>query len=317
VKRVLLAVLLVGVTAIWGWTFVVVKDATAAYGVVGFLAIRFAIAAAALGPVCLKRVTWRTLRAGVAIGVAMAAGYLLQTFGLQYTMPTNSGLITGLFVVFAPISAKAFFRVRLDRAILVSVVISLIGLVLLTGQMPGEFRVGDFLTLGCAAAFGLHIALLSRYARDHDALVLALGQMLAAAVLFGAAWPFVEPMALPSGQVWLSLLLVGVVASALAFYIQTLVQQRLSAAGTAVILTMEPVFAVLFGYWLAGDRLTAIQVAGAACVLAAQVWATAWGLRRRDEAQRSVTPPGGQRRQLPHAGLKATIEGPEGPGKKN
>jgi drug/metabolite transporter (DMT)-like permease len=140
VKRVLLVVLLVGVTAIWGWTFVVVRDATAAYGVVGFLAIRFAIAAAALGPICLKRVTWRTLRAGAAIGVAMAAGYLLQTFGLQYTTPTNSGLITGLFVVFAPISAKAFFRVRMDWTLLVSVVISLIGLVLLTGQMPGERR---------------------------------------------------------------------------------------------------------------------------------------------------------------------------------
>jgi drug/metabolite transporter (DMT)-like permease len=167
------------------------------------------------------------------------------------------------------------------------VVISLIGLVFLTGQMPGELRVGDFLTLACAVAFGLHIALLSRYARDHDALVLALGQMLAAAVLFGAAWPFAGPMAQPSGQVWLSLLLVGVVASALAFYIQTLVQQCLSAANTAVILTMEPVFAVLFGYWLAGDRLTAIQVAGAACVLAAQVWATAWGLRRREESERN------------------------------
>jgi drug/metabolite transporter (DMT)-like permease len=284
VKRILLTALLIGVTAIWGWTFVVVKDATAAYGVVGFLAIRFAIAAAALGSICLKRATGRTLRAGAAIGVAMAAGYLLQTFGLQYTTPTHSGLITGLFVVFAPMSAGAFFRVRLDWTLLVSVAISLVGLVLLTGQMPGEFRAGDFLTLGCAAAFGLHIALLSRYAREHDALVLALGQMLAAAVLFGAAWPFVEPMARPSGQVWLSLLLTGLVASALAFYIQTVVQQRLSAAGTAIILTMEPVFAAFFGYWLAGDRLTAIQITGAACILAAQVWATAWGLRRRNGA---------------------------------
>ena len=284
VKRILLTVLLIGVTAIWGWTFVIVKDATAAYGVMGFLAIRFAIAAAALGPICLKRATWRTLRAGAGIGVAMATGYLLQTFGLQYTTPTHSGLITGLYVVFAPMSAGAFFRVRLDWTLLVSVAISLIGLGLLTGQVPGEFRAGDFLTLGCAAAFGFHIALLSRYAREHDALVLALGQMLAAAVLFGAAWPFVEPMAQPSGQVWLSLLLTGIVASALAYYIQTLVQQRLSAAGTAIILTMEPVFAALFGYWLAGDRLTAIQIAGAACILAAQVWATAWGLRRRNEA---------------------------------
>ncbi|MCX5682701.1 MAG: DMT family transporter [Planctomycetota bacterium] len=316
-RRILLTALLVGVTAIWGWTFVVVKDATAAYGVVGFLAIRFAIAAAALGPICLRRATRRTLWAGAGIGVAMAAGYLLQTAGLQYTTPTNSGLITGLFVVFAPISAWAFFRVRMDWTLLVSVAISLIGLMFLTGQMPGELRVGDFLTLGCAAAFGVHIALLSRYACEHDALVLALGQVLAAAVLFGAAWPCVEPLALPSGQVWLSLLLTGVVASALAFYIQTLVQQRLSAASTAIILTMEPVFVALFGYWLAGDRLTAVQVAGATCILAAQVWATAWGLRRRDEACRSVTHPGGRGRQVPQAGPGAAVEGPEGPGERN
>jgi drug/metabolite transporter (DMT)-like permease len=158
-------------------------------------------------------------------------------------------------------------------------------MVLLTGQAPGDFRRGDFLTLGCAVAYGVHIALLSRYAREHDARVLALAQMLAAAVLFALVWPLVEPIAWPSAEVWGALAVTGVVASALAFYIQTLVQQRLSAVSTAVILTMEPVFAALFGYWLAGDRLTGIQLAGAAAILAAQVWATAWGLRRsRQEA---------------------------------
>jgi len=285
VKRILLAGLLVAVTAVWGWTFVVVKDATAAYGLVGFLALRFAIAAAALAPLCLRRVTRRTLLVGGGIGAAMAAGYLLQTWGLQRTTATNCGLITGLFVVFTPMSAWALFRVRMDWTLLLSVAVSLAGMVLLTGQAPGEFRRGDFLTLGCAAAYGVHIALLSRYAREHDARVLALAQMLAAAVLFAAVWPLVEPIARPSAEVWGALLVTGVVASALAFYVQTLVQQRLSAVSTAIILTMEPVFAALFGYWLAGDRLTAVQLAGAAAILAAQVWATAWGLRRsRQEA---------------------------------
>jgi drug/metabolite transporter (DMT)-like permease len=280
VKRILLMGALVAVTAVWGWTFVVVKDATAAYGLVGFLALRFAIAAAALAPLCRRRATRRTLLVGGGIGVAMAAGYLLQTWGLQYATPTSSGLITGLVVVFAPMSAWALFRARMDWTLLVSVAVSLVGLVLLTGQAPGEFRRGDFLTLGCAAAYGVHIALLSRYARDHDARVLALAQMLAAAVLFAVAWPLAEPMAWPSAKVWAALALTGVVASALAFYVQTLVQQRLSAVSTAIILTMEPVFAALFGYWLAGDRLTRLQLAGAAAILVAQVWATAWGLRR-------------------------------------
>jgi drug/metabolite transporter (DMT)-like permease len=90
----------------------------------------------------------------------------------------------------------------------------------------------------------------------------------------------VEPVAWPEPAVWWSLILTGTVASALAFYIQTVVQQRLSAARTAVILTMEPVFAAIFGYWLAGDRLSSLQLGGAACILGAQVWETLWGLRR-------------------------------------
>jgi drug/metabolite transporter (DMT)-like permease len=280
VTRILLTCLLVGVTAIWGWTFVVVKDAILLYGVMAFLAIRFAVASITLAPLCLKRMTRRTLLVGMGIGLAMAAGYVLQTFGLRCTTPTNCGLITGLFVVFAPISARILFGVRLGWTLLVSVAASLVGMALLTGQMPGQLRLGDYLTLGCAAAFGLHIALLSRYAREHDALVLAFGQMLSSAVLFGVAWPLVEPITWPEPKVWLSLLLTGTVASALAFYVQTLVQQRLTAARAAIILTMEPVFAAIFGYWLAGDRLTSLQLAGAACILAAQIWETTWGLRR-------------------------------------
>ena len=279
-KRLLLTILLVGVTAVWGWTFVVVKDAILVYGVLAFLAIRFTIAAAALAPLCLRRITRHTMLVGGGIGAAMAAGYLLQTLGLRYTTPTNSGLITGLFVLFAPVSARVLYRVRLGGTLLVSVAASLVGLVLLTGQMAGQLRLGDFLTLGCALAFGVHIALLSRYARQHDARVLALAQMLTAAVLFAIIWPLVEPVAWPEPRVWLSLALTGIVASAVAFYIQTLVQQHLSAARTAIVLTMEPVFAAIFGYWLAGDRLSSLQLVGAACILAAQVWEAAWGLRR-------------------------------------
>jgi drug/metabolite transporter (DMT)-like permease len=279
-KRVLLTVLLVGITAVWGWTFVVVKDATAAYGVLGFLAIRFAIASACMTAVGGRRMTRRTLFVGGGIGVAMAAGYLLQTLGLQYTTATNSGLITGLFVVFAPLTAWMLFRATPGRILILALAASLGGMVLLTGWTPGELRTGDLLTLGCAAAFGLHIALLSRYAGEHDARALALGQMLSTTVLFALAWPIFEPMTWPTRDVWLALLLTGTVASALAFYIQTLVQQHLSAARTAVVLTTEPVFAALFGYWLAGDRLSPLQLVGAACIMAALAIETASGLRR-------------------------------------
>src|SRR5215217_4116661 len=196
-KSPVYTLLLVGVTAVWGWTFVVVQDAISAFGVLGFLALRFALASLALSPILLSGVTRRTLLVGGGIGLVLAAGYLFQTLGLLYTTPTNSGLITGLFVVFAPLADRFFFGVRASREVVVAVVLSLLGMVLLAGAGPAGVNLGDLLTLLCAAALGLHIALLSRYAAGHDAGGLTLAQILTMAVLFAAVWPFFEPVAFP------------------------------------------------------------------------------------------------------------------------
>ena len=268
-KNLIFTLLLVGVTAVWGWTFVVVQDAISAFGVLGFLALRFALASAALSPILRSGVTRRTLLVGGGIGVVLATGYLFQTLGLLYTTPTNSGLITGLFVVFAPLADRLFFGVRASREVVVAVVLSLLGMVLLAGGGPAGVNPGDLLTLLCAVALGLHIALLSRYAVGHDAGGLTFAQILAMAMLFAALWPFAGAVELPPPEVWGALLITGLLASAGAFYIQTFVQQRLPAARTAIILTMEPAFAAFFGYWLAGDRLIAVQIVGAALILSA------------------------------------------------
>jgi drug/metabolite transporter (DMT)-like permease len=279
--RLVYTLLLVGVTAVWGWTFVVVQDAIALYGVLPFLAVRFALASAALAPIYAPRLTRRSLLVGGGIGVVLAAGYLFQTTGLLFTTPTNSGLITGLFVVFAPLADRTFFGTRVARQVLVAVGLSLFGMVLLARGGPEGANWGDLLTLLCAAALGLHIALLSRYAAGHDAGGLTLAQILAMALLFVVAWPFFEPVSLPPPGVWVALLVTGLLASAGAFLVQTTVQQRIPAARTAVILTMEPVFAALFGYLLAGDRLVAVQLIGAALILSALVIGEIMPLLRR------------------------------------
>jgi len=269
--RLIYTLLLVAVTAVWGWTFVVVQDAIALYGVLPFLAVRFALAGAALAPVYARRLTRRSLLVGGGIGVVLAAAYLFQTAGLLFTTPTNSGLITGLFVVFAPLADRILFGASASRQVVVAVVLSLTGMVLLAGGGPEGANWGDALTLLCAAALGLHIALLSRYAADHDAGGLTLAQILAMALLFAAAWPIFAPVSFPPPEVWVALLATGLLASAGAFLVQTTVQQRIPAARTAIILTMEPVFAALFGYWLAGDRLVAVQIFGATLILSALV----------------------------------------------
>jgi drug/metabolite transporter (DMT)-like permease len=269
--RLLYTLLLVGVTAVWGWTFVVVQDAIALYGVLPFLALRFALAAAVLAPLSARAVARRTLVVGGGIGLVLALGYLLQTTGLLFTTPTNSGLITGLFVVFAPLADRLFFGAQASRRIMVAVVLSLLGMALLAGGGSDGVNAGDLLTLLCAVALGLHIALLSRYSARHDTVGLTFAQILAMAILFAALWPLSGAVALPPREVWGALLVTGLLASAGAFYVQTFVQRRIPAARTAIILTMEPVFAALFGYWLAGDRLSAVQLGGAALILSALV----------------------------------------------
>ncbi len=268
--RLLYSCLLVGVTAVWGWTFVVVGDAVEFYGVLPFLAARFALAAVAMAPFARKAPP-RTLVVGGLIGLVLAAGYLFQTMGLLFTTPTNSGLITGLFVVFAPLADRVFFGAEPSQQVLIAVALSLLGMVLLAGGGPDGANWGDVLTILCAGALGVHIALLSRYAPSHDAGGLAFAQIFAMALVFALFWPFFEPVTPPPREVWVPLLVTGLVASAGAFWVQTFVQQRMPAARTAVILTMEPLFAALFGYWIAGDRLVAVQIFGASMILSALV----------------------------------------------
>jgi drug/metabolite transporter (DMT)-like permease len=196
-------------------------------------------------------VTSRTLVVGAGMGLVLAVGYLLQTMGLLFTTPTNSGLITGLFVVFAPLIDRLLFGTRISQPVLVPVLLSLLGMVLLAGGGPDGMDQGDLLTLLCSG--------------------LAFTQMLSMALTFNLLWPLFEPVAFPPREVWLALVATGLVASAGAFWVQTFVQQWVSAARTAVILTTEPVFAVLFGYWLAGDRLVPVQVFGAVLILSALV----------------------------------------------
>jgi drug/metabolite transporter (DMT)-like permease len=261
--------LLVGVTAIWGWTFTVVRDAVAVYGVLGFLAIRFTIATAVLAPLSARRLKRRTLLAGLAIGLVLGAAYLFQTLGLKYTTPTNCGIVTGLFIVFVPFFDRILYRIRVRRLLWLAVAASAAGMALLVGDSPRQLRTGDMLTVVAAAMYALHVSLLSRHARRHDPGALAMGQMLTVALGAALAWPFFEPVRLPPAGVWWAVILTGVLASALAFYIQTFVQRRLSALRTGIIITTEPLFAALFGYLLAGDRLTGIQLVGAGLLMSA------------------------------------------------
>jgi drug/metabolite transporter (DMT)-like permease len=264
-----LTVLLVLMTAVWGWTFTIVKDATAVYGTVAFLAVRFTIGFLCLSIFSWRRLSLKSLLVGGGIGITLALGYLFQTLGLRYTTPTNSGLITSLLVVAAPLFNRMLFGVRTRPLLWVAIGLTLLGLVLLTGTGLGPLASGDLLTLAAAISFGLQVVFLDRYSKHHDTLSLTIGQTAMSAIIFLAAWPMTTQIAWPSYNVWKAILLTGIIATALGFYVQTLAQKQLPTARVVVIISLEAVFAMFFGYLLAGDRLTPVQLLGALFMLAA------------------------------------------------
>lgn len=264
-------VVLLCVTAVWGVTFVQVKDAVAVYPLFAFLALRFAIATGALAPAAAGRL--RGLGRGGAgaaafLGVLLAAGYALQTAGLQRTTVSSTGFVTGMYVVLTPLIALALFRMRIPAAAWGGVALATVGLALLSGVHGGSVA-GDLLVLAAAAVYSLQIVLMERYAPRYDAVAFTTCEMAAAFAGLGAVAVAAGQLETPRGwTVWGALLVTGVFASALAFLAQTWAQRRTSATRTALVFTMEPVFAALFGYWLAGDRLGAVGWAGSAAIMA-------------------------------------------------
>jgi drug/metabolite transporter (DMT)-like permease len=259
------------VTAIWGATFVMVKEALAAAGPLTFLGLRFSLAALVLVPALAVRrgpFSWNLAGSGAAIGLFLFTGYALQTAGLQFTSASKAGFITGLSVVIVPLLATLLRQPPTNRA-LVGAALATVGLGLLSLGDDVSIQPGDLLVLGCAASFALHIVAVGRFAPRQDVLALTTAQIVAAALLTGAgALLFERPMAGQLAEILPAALFTGLFATVAAFYLQTRAQRFTSPTHTALIFTMEPVFAGLFGYLLAGERLGARGLAGCGLILA-------------------------------------------------
>ncbi|MBI4729390.1 MAG: DMT family transporter [Acidobacteria bacterium] len=261
---------LVGISLVWGSTFVLVQDAVDRVPPSQFLAIRFALATIAMAAAGgLRGLGREDLRAGIPIGVALFAGYALQTVALRHTTASNTGFITGLFVVFTPLIGATVTRRLPSAATAGGVALATAGLALLATPSGIHLGAGDALALGCAVAFAAHIVLLGHLGAGRPAIRITTVQIAAAAAASGV-WNMAKGQAVPSipAPVWGAALLTGVLASAVAFFVQTSAQRVVPPTRAAVILTAEPVFAAVFGYLFAGDRLSARGYGGAALILA-------------------------------------------------
>jgi len=276
--------LLVLISAIWGTTFTVVHEVVVGFPALMLITLRFGFAAAVFIPLLIRQrhaLSRQGMLVGALLGGLLFLGFVTQTFGLQYTTPARAGFITGLNVVLVPIIGLGFGLRPPARAIF-GVVLAVGGLVVLSwgcnlawlGCSTGntivpEQQLGDVLVLACAVAFALHIVAVSRWATRLPVLPLNAVQLIVVAALALIATSITtSPLPRPTLPVLSAALFLGLVATALVFALQLLLQRYTSATHTALIFALEPVFAAFFSWlWIREALTSAVWVGGALMLL--------------------------------------------------
>ena len=273
-RTTLLATLtLLGITAAWGSTFFLIKDLLDRVPTLDFLGIRFAIAAVALvvfAPRALGRLSREARRHAVVLGLLYGFGQILQTAGLAHTPASVSGFITGLYVVATPLFAAVLLRTRITAVTWGAVLLAVAGLAVLTldGFSVGY---GEALTFVAAMLYALHIVGLSAWSTPADAMGLATMQLIVIAVVC-LVCTAPDGIVLPDqASDWAAVLYMALIPGALGVVGQTWAQAHLSATRTAIVMSMEPVFAAFFAVLLGGESLTSRMLFGGALVLTAML----------------------------------------------
>ncbi|MGL4820415.1 MAG: DMT family transporter [Bacilli bacterium] len=286
-QRTLATLGLIFATFVWGSTFVVVQDAIATVPPFTFNAIRFGLSALCFAPFLfimrkrgeeftpLSTATWAK---GIVIGVCLWGGFILQTFGLLYTTSTKAGFLTGLCVVLVPIFAYFLGQWQPTKQGITSILLSLLGLYLLSFKGAEGFQFGDLLIVGCAVSFALHILCTSHFLKSVDVFTLTWMSLVVVALLSGVCgvlfetWTVALDASLWTDGRFLFGMGVSVLLSTIfGFLMQTYAQTVLPTIRVALIFTLEPVFAAVMGVMFVGDVMSTMNWFGATAILLAMV----------------------------------------------
>jgi drug/metabolite transporter (DMT)-like permease len=280
---------LLGIAAVWGVTFPIIKDATSVFPVLAFLVLRFGIGSLALLPFVLRASRWPTRaewKWGLLAGLMFCLGYIFQTFSLRLVDSGRTGFITGLYVVLVPVLALLLLRHAMTLRVIVGTVLAFVGLTLLS-YSPGGNVLGDVLAFLCAVSFALQILAVEKFPKDADWRIVSLMQSGCVAVVCGALLPIqaavhecqaslcapLLPFAdvLPS-SIPINVLVVaaftGLVATAAGLALQVWAQRLLPPSDAALIFAMESPFSAVFGFLFRGEILTQSGIVGCGLILA-------------------------------------------------
>ncbi len=278
--RLLAVLMLLMTTLLWGFAFVAQKTAMDAMGPLTFNAARYWIGGIAILPLVvweyrrvrkpISREHWLSI---AILCLSFLAGVTLQQLGILFTSVTNTGFLTGLYVIFTPLLALALWRQVPHVIVWPCAVAALIGVFFLNGGRLDSFNLGDLLVIGCALCWTIQVLLIGRIsnATGRPVTLSILCFLTTAAFSSVGALAFETPTLTGIGTGWIELLYAGVLSTAVAFTFQAIGQQHLPAANAAIILSAEGLFAALGGALILNERLTPIGYAGAALIFLAIV----------------------------------------------
>lgn len=248
------------ITLAWGISFILTKNSLNALTTFNFLAIRFFIAAIICGIFFYKKILKidkLTIKYGTLIGISMFLGFSFQTIGLNYTTASKSAFISSLCVVLVPIFSAILLKKPPKFSSIVGVIFSTIGLGLLTLDGNLSLNIGDFYSFACAFCFAFQILAISKYSTKADPINLAILQIVVVCILSTIVSLLFESPIIPTTKVaWINIIALSIFCTSGAFIIQNIAQKHTSTTHAALIFAGEPVFAAIFGYFLAGEILS-------------------------------------------------------------
>ena len=266
---------LIVTTLFWGGSFIFNKIGFREIPPLTFFFFRFALATLLMGVLCLPRLhrfDWRTFRTGLTVGLALAATNLSFVLGVSGTSVSRAGFLNNLFVLLIPLLCFAFWRERFDRWTAAGLFLALAGIWQLAQGGVEGFNRGDLLSTLCALFIALHIISVSRLLRDEDIYLVSLVQFATVAAVGGLLF-----LVLPATSYtvsWVSagsLVYCAIFPTVICFTLQNTYQRYTTPTKAGLIYTLDPVWSMLGGTLLLGERLTAGEWIGRSLIFASVV----------------------------------------------
>ncbi len=266
---------LLSVTVFWGTTFIISKLALVEISLHSYLTIRLTIAAIIMNIIAfrfMKLINLKTIINGIILGIILYISYFFQMWGIQYTSASNAGFITGISVVLVPVFSLIIFGIRPQIASVIGVIFAFVGLFFMSGGDLAKINIGDVLVFICALAVAFHILFTGKFAPKHNIYLLTATQLTTTSLLSILFSLFSQDQFINlSWNIFLVLTYLAIFGTVYTFLMQTAMQRFTTATRTALVFSMEPVFAALFAYIIAGETMTILGWFGGSLILAGMI----------------------------------------------